>query len=78
MFYLAAYKNQYKQVNAIVFYKLDEIKSILENKKSEGIQKIYDKALMKMIDGFIKKPTLFKKSRAPKIPDGSPIGNSPF
>ena len=75
LFYLGAYKNQYKQVNAIVLFKLDEIKSILKTKKSEGNQKIYDAAMIKMIDEFLKKPTSFKKSRAPKIPDGSPIGS---
>ena len=74
LFYLASYKNQYKQVNAIVFFKLDEIKSILENKKSKGVQKIYDIAMIKMIEGFKKKPTSFKKTKALQIPDGSPIG----
>ncbi|WP_282073134.1 zinc-dependent metalloprotease [Polaribacter atrinae] len=74
LFYLASYKNQYKQVNAIVFFKLDEIKSILENKKSKGVQKIYDIAMIKMIDDFKKKPTSFKKTKALQIPDGSPIG----
>lgn len=75
LFYLGAYKNQYKQVNAIVLYKLDEIKSYLKNKNASGIQKIYDAALLKMIDGYLKNPTSFKKLAAPKIPDGSPIGS---
>jgi hypothetical protein len=75
LFNLAAAENQYKQVNAIVFFKLDEIKLILQNKKSEGIQKIYDVAMIKMIEDFEKNPTSFKKSGAPQIPDGSPIGN---
>jgi hypothetical protein len=75
LFNLAATENQYKQVNAIVFFKLDEIKLILQNKKSEGIQKIYDAAMIKMIEDFEKNPTSFKKSGAPQIPDGSPIGN---
>ncbi|WP_397446945.1 zinc-dependent metalloprotease [Polaribacter sp. R77954] len=75
LFYLGAYKNQYKQVNAIVMFKLDEIQSILKNKKSEGVQKIYDAAMIKMIDGFLKNPTSFKKQNAPQIPDGSPIGS---
>ena len=74
LFYLASYENQYKQVNAIVSFKLDEIKLILESKNSKGIQKIYDIAMVKMIDGFVKNPTKFKRSEAPKIPDGSPIG----
>jgi hypothetical protein len=28
-----------------------------------------------MIDSFIKKPTFFKRTKAPQIPDGSPIGS---
>jgi hypothetical protein len=75
LFNLAATENQYKQVNAIVFFKLDEIKLFLQNKKSQGIQKIYDVAMINMIKDFEKNPTLFKKSVAPQIPDGSPIGN---
>lgn len=75
LFYLAANKNQYKQVNAIVNFKLDEIKTFLANKKSEGTQKIYDTSMVKMIEGFLKNPTSFKKTSAPQIPDGSPIGN---
>ena len=75
LFNLAATENQYNQVNAIVFFKLDEIKLILQNKKSEGIQKIYDVAMIKMIEDFEKNLTSFKKSGAPQIPNGSPIGN---
>ena len=75
LFYLGAYKNQYKQVNAIVLFKLNEIKSNLQNKKSNGVQKMYDAAMIKMIDGYLKNPKSFKKFFAPKIPDGSPIGN---
>ncbi len=75
LFYLAAYKNQYKQVNAIVLFKLDEIKSILQNKNLKGIQKIYNLAMIKMIEDFVENPTSFKKTNAPQIPDGSPIGS---
>ena len=57
-----------------MFFKLEEIKSIIESKKSEGTQKIYELAMLKMIDGFLKNPTSFKKQNAPQIPDGSPIG----
>ncbi len=74
LFYLGVYKNQYPQVNAIVLYKLNEIKLILYNKSSDGIQKIYDNAMIKKIDEYLKKPYSFKKLTAPKIPDGSPIG----
>ena len=76
LFYLASNKNQYKQVNAIVDFKLNEIKSILESKNSNGVQKFYDIAMIKMIDDYKKNPTTFKKSKAPQIPDGSPIGSA--
>jgi len=75
LIYLSTYKNQYKQVNAIASYKLSEIKTIYQNKKDKGVQQIYNQAMLKMIDGFMKNPTSFKKTAAPKIPDGSPIGN---
>lgn len=75
LMYLSTYKNQYKQVNAIASYKLNEIKNIIQNKKSKGVQNIYNEDLVKMINDFLKNPTTFKKSSAPKIPDGSPIGN---
>lgn len=75
LFYLSSNKNQYQQVNAIVNFKLDEIKSILKNKNADGIQKIYDIAMIQMIEDFKKNPTSFKKISVPKIPDGSPIGS---
>jgi len=75
LFYLASYQNQYKQVNAIVSFKLDEIASLLKNKNETGTQKIYDAAMIKMIESFMKNQTSFKKTAAPQIPDGSPIGN---
>jgi hypothetical protein len=76
LFYASTLKNQYKQVHAIVSFKLDEIASILKNKKATGTQKIYDQAMVKMIEGFMKNPTSFKKTDAPQIPDGSPIGSA--
>ena len=75
LFYLGASKNQYQQVNAIVLFKLTEIKTILQNKRAKGVQKIYDAAMVKLIEGFIKSPLLFKKTKALQIPDGSPIGS---
>ena len=75
LMYLSTHKNQYKQVNAIASYKLGEIKTIYQNKKDKSVQQIYNQAMLKMIDGFMKNPTSFKKTAAPKIPDGSPIGN---
>ena len=78
LFHLAAHKNQYQQVNAIVLFKLDEIKSILQSKKTMGVQKIYNAAMVKMIEGFVKNPMSFKKIAPPQIPDGSPIGSAKF
>ena len=75
LFYLGTSKNQYQQVNAIVLFKLTEIKTILQNKRAKGVQKIYDAAMVKLIEGFIKSPLLFKKTKALQIPDGSPIGS---
>jgi hypothetical protein len=75
LFYVSTMNNQYKQVPAIVNFKLDEIQSILKNRKSTGTQKIYNSAMVKMIDGFVKNPMLFKKTKALQIPDGSPIGS---
>lgn len=76
LFYLVSNKNQYFQVNAIVDFKLDEIKTILQDKNTTGLQKVYNKAMIAMIDKFDKNPSLFKKISAPKIPDGSPIGTN--
>ncbi|QTD37794.1 zinc-dependent metalloprotease [Polaribacter batillariae] len=75
LFALAANKNQYAQVNAIVHFKIDEIKSILKSRNSKGIQNMYHKAMIKIIEAFQKNPASFKKNDAPKIPDGSPIGS---
>lgn len=74
LFYLAANKNSYKQVTAIVFYKLNELQGWLWKRKSKGVQKMYDSALIKSIDAFKKAPSKYQKVVAPKIPDGSPIG----
>ncbi|TMM31459.1 DUF5117 domain-containing protein [Polaribacter aestuariivivens] len=76
LFALGSNTFSYAQVNAIVHFKIDEIKSILKNVKSTGVQKMYHKAMIKMIEDFQKNPTSFKKNYAPKIPDGSPIGTN--
>ncbi|WP_435415148.1 zinc-dependent metalloprotease [Polaribacter aestuariivivens] len=76
LFALGSNTYSYAQVNAIVHFKIDEIKSILKNVKSTGVQKMYHKAMIKMIEDFQKNPTSFKKNYAPKIPDGSPIGTN--
>lgn len=74
LFFLAANENLYKQVNSIINYKLDEIVILLKNKKSNELQKMYDKDLIKSIESFKKNPVAFKRIEAPRIPDGSPIG----
>ena len=74
LFYLAANKNTYKQVTAIVNSKIEEIASWLRKRKSKGVQLQYDKELVRSIVAFKKDPSKFKKVQSPKIPDGSPIG----
>jgi len=74
LFHLASNENTYKQVNAIVHSKLNEITILLKAKKSSGNQKMYDAAMIKSIESFKKNPSKYKKVNAPKIPDGSPIG----
>ena len=76
LFHLSSNKSMYWQVNAIVNDKIDKISSLLSNSKATGIQKIYQKDMIKMISNFKKNPTKFKKPITPKIPDGSPIGNN--
>ncbi|MDP5092766.1 MAG: zinc-dependent metalloprotease [Polaribacter sp.] len=76
LFYLSSNKNQYPQVNAIVNAKLGEIKQLLLNSPAKGAQKMMEQSFLKMMNDFEKNPTAFKKSDAPKIPDGSPIGTT--
>ena len=74
LLYLSTYENQYSQVNAIVNFKINELATYLKNKNAKGVQKMIDESLIKKINDFQKNPTKFKRTRAPKIPDGSPIG----
>lgn len=74
LFALSANSSSYKQVNAIVNYKLNEINSMLLRAKVNGKQKYYNMEFVKMIKEFKQNPSKFKKVRSPKIPDGSPIG----
>jgi len=76
LMYLSSNKNQYPQVNAIVAAKLEEIKQLLLNSSAKKAQEMMEQSFIKMINDFEKNPTVFKKSDAPKIPDGSPIGTS--
>ncbi|MBL4604978.1 MAG: zinc-dependent metalloprotease [Flavobacteriaceae bacterium] len=75
LFYLSSNQNMYKQVNAIVNAKIDEVYDVFKKSKAKGVQQFYNKEMMKMIVDFKKSPTKFKKQNTPKIPDGSPIGN---
>jgi hypothetical protein len=74
LFYLSTYDGSYRQVNAIVNAKLDEVLESLKDARAKGVQKIYHQELIRMIQQFKKNPTKFKKPNVPKIPDGSPIG----
>ena len=74
LFGLAANANVYGQVNAIVKNKLEAISMYLRSKKSIGNQKVYHDAMRKSITDFMKDPSKYQKTKAPKIPDGSPIG----
>ena len=74
LFGLASNESNYKQVNAIVNYKLDELSSWLRSRKVKGVQKMYNAEFLKSINEFKKAPSKYKKVRSPKIPDGSPIG----
>ena len=76
LFGLASNESNYKQVNAIVNYKLDELSKWLRSKKAKGIQKMYNAEFLKSINEFKKAPSKYKKVRSPKIPDGSPIGTN--
>jgi len=67
---LAAHKGVHPQVNAIANYQLKSIKTTLQaNKKN-----LDAKEMIRRVDYFYSEPTEFKVIKAPKIPDGSPIG----
>lgn len=75
LFYLSSNQNTYMQVRAIVNNKIDKIHDKLKGSKARGIQNVYNKELIGMIESFKKNPSKFKRSVVPKIPDGSPIGD---
>ena len=75
LFTLGSGSNQYMQVAAIVYQKLDELKGYLQSVKSDGVQNAYKEAFVQKIEAFQKNPKGFKRLNAPKIPDGSPIGS---
>ena len=66
---LAAHDNVHPQVNAIAFSKLKEVKGRLLVKND-----IIAVEMVRRIDRFLKAPEKYKISKAPIIPDGSPIG----
>ncbi len=74
LMYLATNSNQNMQVNAISMTMLKELHSYLKGKKNSGARKMYDDYYASQIENFLKNPKTFKKTRAPQIPDGSPIG----
>ena len=66
---LAAHNNVHPQVNAIANLKLKELRINLLSKSD-----VYALEMVRRIDQFIKAPEKFEIIKAPKIPDGSPIG----
>lgn len=67
---LAVNEASYFQVRAIAHNLLLEIKKSLN-----GYRDVHSKYNVTLIDQFLKNPEKFKLENAPKIPDGSPIGN---
>ncbi|MGB5820025.1 MAG: zinc-dependent metalloprotease [Saonia sp.] len=67
---LASDQKAHPQVNAIAHEKLREINKIVLS-RDYGVN---DREMARRIQGFTKKPELFKVIPTPKIPDGSPIG----
>ncbi len=75
LFNLAANTSTYPQVNAIAFYKLNQLASYLKSQKAQGVQLMYNANMRAKIYRFMEEPSEFKLVKAPKIPDGSPIGD---
>jgi len=69
MMNLAAHKNVHPQVNAIANLKLKDLKGRLITKGGAIAPE-----MVRRIDKFMKAPEKFEIIKAPKIPDGSPIG----
>jgi hypothetical protein len=74
MFDLANNSKNYFQVNAIVMSKLDELSEYLETKNTKGEQGVMEDFMAGNIKKFLKNPEQKREERAPKLPDGSPIG----
>ena len=63
------------QAKSIALEKTKELKTWLENTKNEGVNNMYTKGYIEVINNFFKEPKQFKKDTSPKIPEGSPIGS---
>lgn len=74
LFDLAADQTAYKSVRAIVSHHLGELAGKLEGEQGTGDQRAVNAHNAKEIRAFLKDPGSRKVKRAPKIPDGSPIG----
>jgi len=75
LFNLAVNSETYPQVNAVVIYKLNQLATYLKTQKAQGVQVMYNANVRAKIYRFMEEPTEFKLIKAPKIPDGSPIGD---
>lgn len=74
LFNLASQTDTYPQVNAIVKFKLNDLSGYLKNRKTIGVQQMYDVDMSAKISQYVAHPDSFKLIPSPKIPDGSPIG----
>lgn len=74
LFNLASQVDTYPQVNAIVKFKLNDLSGYLKNRKTSGVQQMYDADMSAKINQYVAHPENFKLIPSPKIPDGSPIG----
>ncbi len=72
---LSKNKNAYTQVNAIAYSKIIDLTAMLNSKKNEATDYIYNQHYIRQIRDFLNKPENFKVLPSPKIPDGSPIGS---
>ena len=71
---LAADSGNYKGVRAIAAMHLEGLASRLGKKEGSADQKALNRFISKEIENFLKNPQKRQVRKAPKIPDGSPIG----
>jgi hypothetical protein len=71
---LAADSGNYKGVRAIAAMHLEGLASHLGKKEGSADQKALNRFISKEIENFLKNPQKRQVRKAPKIPDGSPIG----